>query len=309
MDSGEKKFEIGISRHAPKVESGRMDVENQEVDVEEAKQKIIERASFFLGNLDHAPEGTIMAFQPSNIKRTEQTRNLLVDQLKKSVRSKDIEIVELGENKEVALELLDRIKKESKKKFIIADLRGTWLIGFRSDDFDFDVVDQWRNKLNDNEDLLGKVWAARKNELAIITEQLNQKGFDIKVEDINLKDFQSTPEDQVVRFVKWLQAMKKIGESRFPDRPLMLEGISHNLRLDYTMLSLLGEDISVESIDRILGGEFRKPLERLTITFIDDGKIRIEYRGMSKEYTQEDFDKLIRSIKEKSAIRKKEWMM
>ncbi len=305
-----KFFEVGVSRHAPKVEkSGEIvDVSIQEVDRESAEQEIEQRTRFILENLEQAPTGTVLAFEPSNIKRAEQTRGLFVDKLKELLGERDdIEIVEIGESREAANQVLDRIKNGPKKKFIISDLRGTWLIGFKDDENFMPAVNEWKNKLKGDESLLGKVWAARKDEISKVAEELKIKGIDISAEEIDPKKFQTTPEEQVLRFVKWIQAMRKIGTAHFPDRSLILEGISHNLRSDYTTLALLGEDISVESINRVLGGEFRKPFERSSIIFEENGNIKIKYRDIEKSYSLDEFEEVVKSIREKLDARESEW--
>lgn len=305
-----KFFEVGVSRHAPKVEkSGEIiDVSTQEVDKESAEQEIEQRTRFILENLEQAPAGTVLAFEPSNVKRAEQTRGLFIDKLAELLKDrKDTEIVEIGESQETADQILGRIKNEPEKKFIISDLRGTWLIGFQDDESFMPAVNEWKNKLKGDESLLGKVWAAHKDEISSIAEELKSKGIDVSLEEIDPKKFQTTPEEQVLRFVKWIRAMRKIGASHFPDRSLILEGISHNLRSDYTTLALLGEDISVESINRVLGGEFRKPFERSSIIFEDSGNIKIKYREIEKEYSSDEFEEVVKNIKEKLEKRKSEW--
>jgi len=73
------------------------------------------------------------------------------------------------------------------------------------------------------------------------------------------------------------------------------------------VLALLGEDISVESVNRVFGGEFRKPFERLSFIFTEGGNLKIKYRDIEKEYSLDEFEKIIESIREKSENRKKEW--
>jgi len=305
-----KSFEVGISRHAPKVEkTGEViDVSTQEVDKESAEQEIEQKTRLILENLEQAPTGYVLAFEPSNVKRAEQTRGLFVDKLKELLSERDdIEIVEIGENQEAANKTFDRIKNEPEKKFIISDLRGTWLIGFKDNEDFMPAVNEWKNKLKGDESLLGKVWAAHKDEISSLAEELKTNGIDISLGGIDPKKFQTTPEEQVLRFVRWIQAMRKIGTSYFPDRSLILEGISHNLRSDYTTLALLGEDISVESINRVLGGEFRKPFERSNIIFGEDGKIKIKYREIEKSYSLDEFEEVVKSIRRRLDARKSEW--
>jgi hypothetical protein len=306
----EKFFEIGVSRHAPKVEpeGAIVNVAEQEMDRERAAAEIEEPSRLMLENLEKAPAGAVMALEPSNIKRAEQTRGLFVDQLRQSLQGRsDIEIVELGGSREESEKALATIKSQPDKKFIISDLRGTWLIGFKEDDESLPALNKWKNKLEGDENMVGKIWAAHPDEIPVLTDELKERGFDIPGREIKPQEFQRTPEEQVRRFVRWMQAMKKIGESHFPDRPLILEGVSHNLRSDYTTLALLGEDISVESIDRVLGGNFREPFERSSVTFAADGGVRIKFRDIEKEYTAAEFAAVVGEIDDKMADRKEEW--
>lgn len=309
--SGEKNFfEVGISRHAPKEEKpGELiDTTKQEVDKESAAEGITQRAEFILQNLEQAPAGAIMAFMPSNVKRAEQTRNLFIEKIKELlVAREDIEAVELGADQELASQLLSRINSETDKKFIISDLRGTQLIGFKEDDKYVPAVNTWKNKLKGDESLLAKVWAAHPEEIPGLIEELQQAGADIRPEEVKPQEFQVTPEERSINFVRWIKAMKKIGESRFPNRPLILEGISHNMAADFTALALLDQDISVASINKVLGGKLREFFERSNITFSGGDDIKIKYRDAEKEWTTEEFEELINKIKEKMASRKKEW--
>lgn len=101
--------------------------------------------------------------------------------------------------------------------------------------------------------------------------------------------------------------MEKIGENHFPERSLILEGISHNIRADYTALALLDEDISVKSINRVLGGKFRSPYERSSVIFHKNGTVEIKYKNIVKQYTAEEFEDVLNHIRERAKARKKEW--
>lgn len=306
-------FEVGLSRHAPKVKKGEEPIDEQgiatqEVDMEAAGLEIEERAAHILQNLEQSPEGTILAFAASNIERAGTTKDLFENKLKEMIRGReDIVFVELGENEEEASTLLENMRKEPQKKFILSGLRDTWLIGWKEGDPTLPARTKWNNKLHRNEDLLGKVWSAHQSEIPALVQELQQHGVDAATEEINAKEFQMTPEEIALRFVKWIKGMKKIGGTHFPERSLILEGISHNLRSDYTMLALLDEDISLESINRVLGGKFRKPFERSSIVFNEDGSVHIEYRGIVKEYTSEEFQDVTQHIRQRMKDRRKEW--
>lgn len=280
----------------------------QEVDETGAEMDLEKNARLILENLENAPVGAIMALEPSNVKRADQTRSLFINKIRELLgQREDIEIVELGENREDAEQLLSRMRQEPGKKFIIPDLRGSWLIGFKDTDVHIPETNKWKNKLHGDENLLGKVWAAHSNEINALAGELKNLGIDVTAEEINPQAFKATPELLVVRFLTWIASMRKIGESHFPNRTLILEGISHSVRSDYTTLALLGEDISVESINRVLGGEFRKPFERSKIVFGGNGKIKIAFRDKEKEYTPEEFEMVVNSIQGKLNAREVEW--
>lgn len=310
MNQENNSFEIGISRHAPKIEKRGeiIDVMTQEVDKEAASVELTERAKSILENLEKAPDGAIMAFAPSNIRRTEQTIDIFTEKLTELLANRDdIEILSLSENSEKSISVLEKIKNNPSTKYIMVGLRGSWLIGAKEDNVSIPVINKWKNILNGDENLLGKIWATHKDEIPSIIEELKSKGINIEPEIIKPSEFKSTPEDQIIHFLKWIQAMKKIGENHFSDRPLILEGISHNLRSDYTMLSLFDEDISLESINRVLGGEFRKPFERSSIIFEKSGSIKIKYREIEKIYSSDEFENIIKKVKERRENRKREW--
>ena len=277
-------------------------MENEPAELEEKVKSILE-------NLEHAPEGTVMALEPSNVKRANQTRELFIGKLGELLKDReDIEIVSLSENPEESEAILQTIKENPQKKYIIANLRGSWLIGFKENDQSLPIVNKWKNILKGNENLLGKVWAAQADEIPLLTKELRAEGIVINEVDVRPQEFQNTPEDQVVPFMKWLQAVEKIGQDRLPNRSLILEAISHNLRSDYTILSLLGENISVESINRVLGGEFRQPFERSSVIFNNDGSVTIKYRKIEKTYPRQEFDQIIDQVRAHGEERKKEWL-
>lgn len=305
-------IEFGTSRHAPKIDapdsSGKYDTHGQTIDVEQSREGAERFARSILESLTQDPEGTVLALEPSNIARTEQTRSLVVEELKKLIEeSSDVELRELGAEREAAKPTLEYIQSHPEKKFIIPDVRGSWLIGFREQDPFTETINKWKGLLDGNEHLIGKLWAARRDELPKLLEQIHGAGIDVPPDALQPKEFGATPESQVIRQLRWMEGMKRIGDEHFPGRNLRLEAISHNLRSDYAALALLGHDISLASIDEHLGGEFRKPFERSSVRFNEDGSVHVEFKEMSRDYTAEEFAELERHIREGSAARLEEW--
>ena len=73
-------------------------------------------------------------------------------------------MITLGDDPQEAEKLLERMRTEPNKKFIIADIRGTWLIGIPKEPT-VQALNKWKNKFKGNEELIAMVWAAHPEEL------------------------------------------------------------------------------------------------------------------------------------------------
>ena len=306
----ESPMEIGISRHAPKPQQevgAVQDNMSQGIDKEQVAETIGPTVDEFITRLEQARAGSIMALEPSNVGRAEQTRGLLAEKLAEKLQERDdIKVVSLGTNEHEAELVLKEILANPGKKFILADVRGTWLLGSKEDEPMIAAANKWDKRLGD-EHLRGALWASHKEELPKLLEKLHEAGIDITLEELQPGDFKHTPEEAAMRQIKWMLAMQKIAHKYFPDRPILLEGISHHIRSDFASLALLGEDISLEAVERVLGSKFREPFARSSVSFAEDGSVKVNDRGISKEYTPEEFKELLVDIRERDNIRKKEW--
>jgi hypothetical protein len=303
-------IEFGISRHAPKEESetGKgSHVFTQEVSVSEFTDDLVqESAAAMLERLEAAEEGTLLVIEPSNVARAEQTRQFLKSELETLLLNQEaIEMLTIGDSQEAALEMLKKIQKNSRKKFIIPDLRPTWLIGFHKEEPAIVAANIWKKKLGGDENLLGRFWALEKSEQEAFANELEKQGIKMDKDELDPSELEDTPEDQAVRFLTWMKTMIKLQKKYFPERPVILEAISHNLRADFTLLQLLGEDISQESIERVLSNTFRQPLERAAIT-VEDNKIQVGYRGQGK-IIDDDLENIIEGARTASRVRKDRW--
>jgi hypothetical protein len=304
-------FEVGVSRHASKIdqprdEEGVFDVTNQNIDTEKAAAEAMVSAEILLKQIKEGPDGLITALESSNIERAKQTKDCIIQALRKSAAGADtIECVEIPDDKEEANKFLSSLREKPLTKFIITNLRSTELVGFKEQDQFVEAVNKWKKVFKGDENLVAKLWAAHPHELENFAEEIKAKG--IKVEEkLNPTEFAMTPEDRAWRMIRWITFMKELGGKYFPQRPTRLEGISHNIASDFAFLKLLGEDISVSSINNLLGGELRQSLERSSVKF-DDERIVVEYREMQKVYSQEEFTRLLEKIRRDSEIRKEEW--
>ncbi len=310
MREGEPRFEMGISRHAPKPKKGvESDIRKEEIDKDQAREAVGPKAQELLSRLNEAPVGTVMALEPSNVIRAKQTRDLLAEKLGEMLEGRrDISLVSLGETEEGAAKVLGEVRANREMKYIIADLRPTWLLGSKENEPMVAAANKWNNRFGGNENLRGSLWASHKSERPRLRQKLLETGIDVSLEELNPAEFKHTPEEAALRQIRWMQAMRKIGERYFPNRSLILEGISHNIRADFASLALMGEDISLESIDRILEGKFREPFARSSTTFLADGSVEVTNRGMTMKYDRDEFENLLKRIRQNSEIRKKEWL-
>ena len=306
-EPGEYSFEIGTMRHAPKL---RGDFVGASIDVEKSREGAEAAARALLASLEASPPGTVMALQPSNIQRTDETRSLVVSYLKELVGNRsDITVLELGKDAASFQDALDSITGQPERRVIIADVRATELLGFDPQSENVAAIDALHERLQLKqgfEDAVGKIWASHPAEREQVAESLRSQGVDIQAAEIDPTALAEPPERVALRQIRWMRAMEHIGQMRFPGRPLKLEAISHNLRADFTILALLGEDISATNVDKILGGSFRAPFERSSVS-IEGDRVTVRFRDREKQYTNEEFEQLVQSLNQRAKERLAEW--
>lgn len=169
------------------------------------------------------------------------------------------------------------------------------------------AANKWNKRFGGDENLRGALWASHTQELPLLHQKLLEAGIEIKQGELKPAEFQHTPEEAALRQIKWMLAMKKLGEKYFPNRSLILEGISHNIRSDFASLALMDEDISLESVERVLEGKFREPFARSSVTFLADGSVKVINREVMKKYSVDEFNNLLKKIRKNSEARRKEW--
>lgn len=305
-------FEVGVSRHGPKKQAPEAEEDGfyaDQIDLEKADKESEGIIGTLVEKILEAAPGSIFAFQPSNILRAEQTRELLVAKIDEQLRESERADIVLVESRNVAgkgEELLKEIMENPEKTFVITDLKATGLLGFKESDISTQTANTWKKLFNGDEDLIGKLWAAHATELPTLSDELKKAHIEVAENDLRPEQFETTPEELSLRQIRWMETMQTIGEKYFTGRPLFLEGISHSVRSDFAILSLLGEDISVKSIQHVLEGTFRNFFERSSVAFDDHG-VRVEFRDKEKIYSKEEFSTLKKEIKAKSEARKTEW--
>ncbi|MFA6322511.1 MAG: hypothetical protein WCX71_03450 [Candidatus Buchananbacteria bacterium] len=306
-------FDFNVWRHAPKEinEGGKSDTLTENLDKEQAASEIASAVDSFLVEVETMPNGSIVCLESSPIARAHETKDLFIERLRESIDGQvlEIELTEIGtagEPEEQIQQRLEYMRSQPDTKFVITNIHDTLMLGVSDRAKFLPALDKWKKITGGNENLIAKLWAARPDELPGLATQLQKNGVSTE-EQLNPSEFIVTPEERAMKQIRWMTSMQRVSQKYFPDRPFYFEGISHNMPSDFTILKLLGEDISVDSINRVLGGELRKPLERSSVKFFDDGSVMVEYRDLKKTYSAEEFNVLVKDIKEAEEKREEEW--
>ena len=284
-----KKFET--VRHGEK-----QGEELSEVGIEQSKIKARE----LLKEIKESPDGSVFYAMSSNVGRAVETRDVIETKLRILAEGEqDIEFISVQDVKKI-----NQAKDDKSKKYIITGLQPSTALGFNERTPSLPAFLKFKKAYKNNEDLIGETWAAKSSELESLKEKIKQKIPDLEVSEINPKEFDETPEEAALKYIRLMKRMAEITEKYFPNHPWKGLQIGHNLFADFAALAMLGRDISVESIEE-LGGEFRQFLESAYFE-LKDGKIVVKYRDQEVEQ-EKDLDEIIQDLEKGSEERKKEW--
>jgi len=270
--------------------------ELSEVGIEQAKEK----AKELLGEIKASPDGSVFYAMSSNVGRAVETRDVIETELKNLAQEEQgIEFISIQD-----VEKIKQIKGDKSKKYIITDIQPSTALGFNERTPSLPAFLKFKKTYKNNEDLIGETWAAKPEELESLKEKIRQEIPDLDVSEINPKEFEETPEEAALKYIRLMRRMAEITEKYFPDHPWKGLQIGHNLSADFAAIAMLGKDISVESVEN-LGGKFRQFLESAHFE-IKEGKIVARYRGQEAEQ-EKDLDKIIEDLEKASEERKKGW--
>ncbi|OGH64364.1 MAG: hypothetical protein A2821_03265 [Candidatus Magasanikbacteria bacterium RIFCSPHIGHO2_01_FULL_41_23] len=270
--------------------------ELSEVGIEQSKIK----AQELLEEIKAAPDGSVFYAMSSNVGRAIETRDVI-----------ESELITLAENEQgiefISVQDVEKIKQakgDKTKKYVITGLQPSTALGFNERTPSLSAFLKFKKAYKNNEDLIGQTWAAKSGELEKLKEKIRQEIPDLDVSGINPKEFDETPEEAALKYIRLMKRMAEITEKYFPDHPWKGLQIGHNLSADFAALAMLDKNISVESIEE-LGGKFRQFLESAHFE-LKDGKIVAKYRDQEVEQ-EKDLDGIIQDLEKASEERKKEW--
>jgi len=303
-------IEFGVSRHASKIDkidtTGDYKVHEQPIDTSKALEEVQRSVEILISELEKSPEGVIVALQSSMVERAAETKDLFAEELRRALEDTDTNTcIELPESSDAVEAFFKKIESQPKTKFVITNMDATSLLGFEKKDSFVPAVNKWKKIFNGDETRMAKLWACHTSEIPALHQELQAKNIQVS-ENLNPAEFIMTPEGRAARQVRWLKFMETIGKKYFPKRPLRVEAFSHNVAADFATLALLDEDISYASINELLGGNLRQPLERSSVKF-SDNSVTVQYRDLVKEYSFQEFDAVMKKIDEKAKLRQEEW--
>lgn len=287
-NSLEDKSEVifDIKRHGNKGPDGNLS--------EEGKEKIKEQTAEIIKEIELSPEGTIIGFVPSNIGRTQETRDKFEEEITKNFENKDeYEILDINQADEIKAAI------EKKKKVLIKGFAYSSLLGFKPGK---GIGKEWQRLIKTykiDENLVGRIWAANPEEL----KKIQEENPEINSQDIKPSNFTQTPEELTANQLKWMKRVLDISRE-FTNSPVKLYGISHNFSTDFAALKLLGKQLDAKTIEESGGG--RNFLESHQVR-IEGGKIYVSYRGMEREFDESELEDIIKNLKEESKQRKEMW--
>lgn len=267
-----------------------------EAGIEQSKIK----ARDLLEEIEASPEGSVFYAMPSNIGRAIETRDVIETELKTAAQNiQGIEFISVQD-----IERIKQAKGDKSKKYVITGIQPSTVLGFNEKTPSLSAFLKFKQAYKNNEDLVGKTWAARTSEIRKLKEEIKVKNPDLDISGINPKEFEKTPEEAALKYIRLMKRMAEITEKHFPDHPWKGLQVGHNISADFSALAMLGKDISVQSIEE-LGGKFRQFLESAHFEF-KEGKTMAKYRDQEVEQ-EKDLDEIIQDLEKASEERKKEW--
>lgn len=97
------------------------------------------------------------------------------------------------------------------------------------------------------------------------------------------KELGVTPEEVAEDFKSWIRTEQARATKLFPGRPIVISGIGHSFELDTIFAALMGKEMNTETL-REFGGEMIRTMEGAKVVLDKEGKGRIEYRNLCKDF-------------------------
>lgn len=242
----------------------------------------------------------IYLFIPSPAGRTMETQSVIqdrIEQLSKRDESKQSN-VSCCEN----IQNLSGADIPDKKSIFIFQTQGAKNLG-PVNNSTLDSV----NKFFQDETISEMFWFAQPDEIEQIKQETISQNQESKklIADIKSADYQTPPEEAVIRILNFYKTTIELANNIFQDRDIHIICTSHNMILDATTIRLLGKEISAKSV-KDLGEKAREPLESSQIS-ISGNKITIKHRENEKNIGLKELDQIITDLEKELEKRKKDW--
>jgi len=287
---------VEVYRHGHKDERGELSKEGIQAARREA-EVMFERVRL-------APADSIFFIVPSNITRSQQTRNVIEKRLRELLVETQDESIEI-----IPFDSQETIKKDTGKKYIVTEFLPEARMGFNVEEESNKTFRFYQEIFANDEEYVARTWVARSSEIGELMEDIKARFPDMNKADLEKvmpSRFVATPEDIALRQLEAIEETTISMNKMHPDQPLMGTYIGHAPAVDFLAMAVLGEEINLTNFKRIEG--LRKYLESSTFK-VENGEVVMgSFRGRS---LVEGVRVSLKDVKERlikqSTARRKEW--
>ncbi len=267
-----------------------------ELGIEQAREKAHE----WYERIKEAELGTVVYILPSNVGRAQETRNTVEAELRELCRGdSDIEFISVQNAERIA-----EVKDDFSRKYVVTDMVPTTALGFNERTPSIPAFLNYKKGYNNNENLIGKTWAAREDELDDLKQEVASVVPDFDRDKVRPQDFVETPEEAALHYLRLTKRMTELCNKYFPGHTVKGIHVGHNLSADFAAMAMLGKPISLQTI-RELGDEFRRFVESSSWKS-EAGKTIVQYRDHEVEQ-EHDLDQIVTRLQDQSSLRHAWW--
>lgn len=287
---------VELYRHGHKDERGELSKEGIEAARLEART-LFER-------LRTAHLDSVLYIIPSNISRSQKTRDVLENRLRELAEEnpeENIHVVDFSANHQPEIGV--------GKKYIVVGCAPDARLGFNPEEESNKAFRFYQELFENDEEYVARTWVARRSELGDLAEDINARFPDFRSSDLRKivpSRFGITPEEIAIRQLEAIEETTISMNEKYPDQPLMGTYIGHAPAVDFVAMAVLGEEINLTNFKRIEG--LRKYLESSTFQ-VENGEVVMgSFRGRSLvEGVRISLRDVKKTLQKQSEARRKEW--
>lgn len=295
---GEKtpSAKVELYRHGHKDAQGKLSPEG----VEAARRE----AGVLFDRIRSASLDTIFYIIPSNISRSQKTRDVFEERLRELVAEHPDEKIET-----VDFSSAHTLETGIGKKYIVTGCIPDARLGFTEGELSNEAFRFYQELFENDEEYVARTWVARNGELPILTKDIGARFPNFRSSDLNRivpSRFGITPEEIAIRQLEAIEETTISMNGKHPNQPLMGTYIGHAPAVDFVAMAVLGEEINLTNFKRIEG--LRKYLESSTFQ-VENGEVVMgSFRGRSLvDGMKISLSEVKSKLKSQSDARKKEW--